>query len=309
MARAGGPVVSDPRGAPMTIRPTPIPAASDLPNPGSRHPASLNRRATRTVKKLLRTVQIRFPGLLDAKFAVMRSYRLMLRKPFEADFKALVYFRAMAGEYLDVGANRGQSTDAIRMHLPDAHVHLFEPNGLLFRKLQWMFRTDTRLTLHNVGLGDQSVTAPLNVPVYSNWMFDGLGSFDRDEAKDWLRNRMYFYDERQLRIEAMTCQIVPLDTLNLTPCFIKLDIQGYELKALQGGERTLRRCEPVLLTESPDDATLEYLSGLGYQFFAYDGRRFIERAVGAPNTFFMTPSRARHVAHLVEHRTGDILRF
>jgi hypothetical protein len=107
----------------------------------------------------------------------------------------------------------------------------------------------------------------------------------------------------------MSCRIVPLDDLNLQPCFIKLDIQGYELKALKGAQRTLRRHEPVLLIESPNDATLEYLDALGYQFFAFDGRRFIERAIGAPNTFFMTPGRMRYVADRIHHRTGDILRF
>jgi FkbM family methyltransferase len=264
---------------------------------------------TRAAKKMLRTAQIHFPGWVDTKFAVMRMYRKTLRRPFEDDFNALALFPPMDGVYLDVGANRGQSTDAILMRRPGARVHLFEPNRILFEKLLRLFGHNQDLRLHNVGLGDEPLVADLNVPVYNGWMFDGLGSFDRGEAQDWLRPRMYFYQEQKLRVERMPCHVVTLDSFGLNPFFVKLDIQGFELKALKGGAETLQRCEPVVLTESPDDETVEYLGSLGYDFFAYREGKFIQRAIGAPNTFFLTPSRARLVEQHITHRTGEVLRF
>lgn len=42
----------------------------------------------------------------------------------------------------------------------------------------------------------------------------------------------------------------PLDSLNLQVVdFVKLDVEGYELFALQGAEATIRRCKPVVMIE------------------------------------------------------------
>src|SRR4051794_36403797 len=93
------------------------------------------QQLSRNAKKLLRTLQVHFPSLLDTKFRVMRFYRNALKAPFEYDFNALPLFHADGAVFLDVGANRGQSTDAILMNLSNVRIHLFEPNELLFRKL------------------------------------------------------------------------------------------------------------------------------------------------------------------------------
>ena len=79
-----------------------------------------------SVKKLLRTLQTNFPYLLDTKFTLMRLYRNKLGIPFEKDFHALQLFPNI-GEvlFLDVGANRGQSTDAILMQTKNSRVQLF----------------------------------------------------------------------------------------------------------------------------------------------------------------------------------------
>src|ERR1041384_3739354 len=111
------------------------------------------RQLSRNAKKLLRTLQVHFPSLLDTKFRVMRWYRNALKVPFEYDFSALPLFHADGATFLDVGANRGQSTDAILMNLANVRIHLFEPNEMLFGKLKRMFGTDDRIVLNDFGLG------------------------------------------------------------------------------------------------------------------------------------------------------------
>jgi hypothetical protein len=132
----------------------------------------------------------------------------------------------------------------------------------------------------------------LFVPFYKNWMFDGLASFNVDEANGWLKGRVYFYDERSVRLRESRCKIRRLDDLDLSPFFIKLDVQGYEYKALKGGEETLRKHQPVLLIETPNQKTREFLTGLGYTPYAYEAGRFKSSEYGSLNTFFMTPKRA-----------------
>jgi len=255
----------------------------------------------RNFKKLLRTFQTCFPGLLEAKFRLMRFYRNLLRIPFENDFNALALFPISVGAvFLDVGANRGQSTDAILMKKSGVKIHLFEPNKVLCDKLQTSFGQRANIVINNFGLGDQAAEETLVVPVYKQWLFDGLGSFHEAEARDWLRGRMFFYDDRFLTLIKSRSRIERLDDLNLSPFFIKLDVQGYEYKALKGGERTIIRHEPVLLVESPDDHLVAYLRQLGVQMYAFKRGRFFPGKRGAPNTFFMTPNRASLVRKYIQ---------
>lgn len=71
---------------------------------------------------------------------------------------------------------------------------------------------------------------------------------------------------------------IPLTTLNSFDLegvdFIKLDCEGYELFALRGGEKMLKRDRPVVIVEQKpgrgskfglsDTAAVDYLLGLGY---------------------------------------------
>ena len=241
------------------------------------------------LKQLLRTVQTNFPYLLDAKITLMRMCRNVFRVPAERDFSAIRLFPFPDDAlFLDVGANRGQSTDAIRMHRKNCRIWLFEPNTLLHDKLERQFRQDARVTVNKFGLGDGRGGRVLYVPLYKKWIFDGLSSFDEENARGWLKNNIYRYRDRYLSIRELPCRIEVLDDLHLDPAFIKLDIQGWELSALRGGEQTIRTYEPVLLIESPGEAVLKYLAGMGYEYFAFRNGVFVANAQGDVNTFFMT---------------------
>jgi FkbM family methyltransferase len=255
-----------------------------------------------TFSKLLRTAQVNFPSLLEAKFAVMRRVRSALRVPFETDFRALALFPDTAGaEYLDVGANRGQSTDAILLTRQNVRIHQFEPNPLLVDKLTESFGKDRRVVIHSFGLGDATTDSVLFVPFYKRWMFDGLGSLHREEAATWLRDNIFLFNRKAVTFHEWRCQIRRLDDLGLAPFFIKLDVQGHEYHALRGGEGTIRAHEPVLLVEWPDDRTFRMLKEIGYEFFAFENGRFVRGLVGRPNTFFMTAKTRQLVRdHITE---------
>jgi len=257
------------------------------------------------VKKLIRSAQTSFPFLLDFKFAVMRNYRRWRRIPFERDFEALALFpESPEALYLDVGANRGQSTEAILMMTKAGRIQQFEPNPLLCEKLTALYGRNSRVVTNATGLGDISTEQPLYVPFYKKWMYDGLASFDPNKAGDWLKGRVYFYKETHLSLRKTTCRIKKLDELGLSPFFIKLDIQGYEYQALKGGEQTLRRCEPILLIESPpEEEIVSYLAEFGYEMFGFKGGKFFPGMVGSHNTFFMTPQKSRLVERLIERRS------
>lgn len=258
------------------------------------------------MKKLLRTIQVELPWLQETKAGIIRAVRNALSIPFERDFRALPLFPDVPDRlFVDVGANRGQSTDAILLAFRDAQIRLFEPNPVLAERLRQMFADRPRIQVEACGLGEVESSQPLFVPTYKNWVFDGLASFDADSARTWLGGRVYAYRPNRLRLQQMPCEVRRLDDFGLAPFFIKLDVQGFEYRALLGAKATLQAHQPVLLVEAPDAQLGAYLDGLGYTAYAFDGRKFLEGSFGDINTFFMTSSKAAQVArHIVSKQRG-----
>jgi len=263
------------------------------------------------LKKTLRTVQINFPSLQNYKFNLTRFIRTQFKIPFEQDFKALSILQIPEDAlFLDVGANRGQSTDAIFMNVgKKIRLQLFEPNKFLCKKLSKFFGDNSQVKINNFGLGEENSTSPLFVPFYNQWMFDGLASFVEYEAVSWLQNRVFFYNQELLKVQKIDCQVRKLDDLNLDPFFIKIDVQGYEFSALKGGEQTLKQYKPILLIENPEDLDLiiDYLRGFGYQIYAFQEGKFIPNTKGYLNTFFMTPDKFAIVDFVANRTASDAI--
>jgi FkbM family methyltransferase len=246
------------------------------------------------LKKLVRTLQTHFPFLLELKFDLQRRVRAMLRKPFEPDFAVLEQIQFSADEvFVDVGANRGQSIDAMALFCPDRLVHAFEPNGILFSRLQARYGSDAPLQLINSGLSDAAGTFNLFIPVYNGWEFDGLASFDRASAESWLNpDTLMFFDKARMKIEEISCQVTQLDDYRLHAGFIKIDVQGLEDKVILGGIQTIARCRPVLLieTESASDA-LEATLPERYLPCAWRDRQLFVGTRGSLNTLYFPEER------------------
>ena len=76
------------------------------------------------VYPVFRDLQSRFGALLEAKTSVQRASRRLRKTPFEDDFRILEQLEIGDGLCLDVGGNRGQSIDAIRLMQPLSLIHI-----------------------------------------------------------------------------------------------------------------------------------------------------------------------------------------
>jgi hypothetical protein len=92
------------------------------------------------------------------------------------------------------------------MKRKNVRIHQFEPNKLLFEKLKGLYGRNERIMISNIGLGDEASESTLFVPFYKEWMFDGLASFNEDMARNWLKGRVFFYQERLLRLHKPRCR-------------------------------------------------------------------------------------------------------
>lgn len=135
---------------------------------------------------------------------------------------------------IDAGAFVGDHTIAyLRKVGPTGTVHAFEPNPLAMKCLKHNLSNcengghSYSLCTYEVALGDKSVN---DLPLSGN-------NFNYGGA--YLGEHMPVAKVSMMR----------LDDLNLNPDFIKLDIEGCEVKALIGMQETLRRCNPVMVIE------------------------------------------------------------
>ena len=125
--------------------------------------------------------------------------------------------------FVDVGSFDGDSlTQFLRRVGPGyRHIHAMEPDPLNFEQLKRNFGHLPRSTLHDCGLWHQSTQVSIQL--------NGLGSY------------------LDARPGAVTVRVQALDDMNLGPIsFLKMDIEGAEVPALEGARQTILRDKPKL---------------------------------------------------------------
>lgn len=244
------------------------------------------------MKKILRSIQTLFPFLHDFRFKVKFWMMSVRHVPHEHDFEAMKLFHAGVDKvFVDIGSNRGESIlSMLLMNQTATHIVGFEPNPFIFDKLKSEFHKKKNIVVYNMGLANENKECPLYIPFYRNWMFDGLASFKYLSAKNWLKTRMWQYDESKLSVKEVNCQIRKLDDFHLKPYFIKIDVQGLELEVLKGGVETVKTYAPIILLESINEEIIQFLEPFRYRFFHFVKGRFLE-GQGILNTFCIHQDR------------------
>ncbi|MBA4017512.1 MAG: hypothetical protein C0483_10100 [Pirellula sp.] len=195
---------------------------------------------------------------------------LMSWKPRSlASFKVLTSLKREPIKFntiLDGGANVGQFARAARWAYPDATIHCFEPQADIADKLTDNLRDLKNIEVHRTALGAN----------------DGSIEFHRAEQsqESSILRRARNESNGDGATRAVNVPITRLDTWASTrtlvaPILLKLDLQGYELTALQGAEELLSRTSYVLSEaifeneyegEPPFDELWRFLSARNFRF-------------------------------------------
>jgi FkbM family methyltransferase len=222
--------------------------------------------------------------------------RFLLRRLNEPDFAGFRHFQDRDGVFLDVGANIGQSAMSFRrVHRP-APILSIEANPRLERDLRLVKRFLRRFDYRICAASDEAGSLTLHVPVYRGLTLTGEASMDASSAREpfWTMQQGVA-DSGALELQATKVQSIRLDDLRLAPAFVKIDVEGFELRVLKGLEATLAEHHPIVLVERSEGRDVpEFLAAMGYRPFVYLARedRFEPDPGGSQNVFYLPEADA-----------------
>jgi len=140
----------------------------------------------------------------------------------------------------DIGANVGTFLYQFENKLNHKNIYAFEPNKKLNIRLKRLFPS---MNISSVALSDENTTAQFKVPIIKGKMVASRGTLNT-EYKEKGEERSY----------TETVEVVKLDdwtrSENISKIdFIKIDVEGNEMKTLFGGKNTIQQFKPTLMVE------------------------------------------------------------
>jgi FkbM family methyltransferase len=186
---------------------------------------------------------------------------------------------------IDVGSNDGTSVALISKHVIPVNVSCFDP----VRAPISFSPSRAKISYFPFGLGD--VTDNLNIftPVVKGFRLTQYSSAHKDRLRHQLLHDLGL-DMQDVSLEERVVQIRRLDELKLQPFFIKIDVEGNELKVLRGAQKTIQLNRPVILVEIQNESLYseisDFMKSMGYANFAPSPPKFDEWGDPALQTEF-----------------------
>lgn len=232
------------------------------------------------------------------QFSRYLAGRFLYRIAHEVDFEAFKFLTPRNGIFLDVGANDGISALTFRIYNKKTPIVSIEPNPFHKPALERIKRKLRRFDYITIGAGERKSSLMLYVPSYRAVLLTSFASIHKEAIKKALLRGMRIRNiDRKVRFKQIRIEIQTLDTFGFNPDFIKIDVEGYEDKVLQGLRKTINREKPTILVECNQDtidSVVCFLESFEYRKFIY--RSEIQefhyyREKEARNIFFIHPSR------------------
>jgi FkbM family methyltransferase len=216
---------------------------------------------------------------------------------------------------LHVGASYGRHSYVITQVAPEARVYAFEPSAFTYEVLKvclaWHGIGD-RVTPVHAGVSDRDGEMLLVTPKKLSGRMGLSYAYLADAAPSGPARP----DLDDMGSELQPTPVVTLDSFCQEQGigrvdFIRMDIEGAELKALKGAQRILDRDRPHVLLEvhpamlrarfgGSAEEVMSLFRRRGYRMFALEGDRLEEQRSIAPDVvwrdyFFVHPARAHRL--------------
>lgn len=153
--------------------------------------------------------------------------------------KGLTFLRE-GDTVLDIGANVGWfSLRAARRVGESGRVIAFEPDPITCERMKENVRSNglKNITIEHIGLGETSGCAMLERVNFRNSGMNRIVQSVTCDSRDMVLVHLLRMDDY--------CKDSHIDNISV----IKIDVEGYEMKVLHGGEHTIYRHLPIIIIE------------------------------------------------------------
>lgn len=173
------------------------------------------------------------------------------------------YFKSLNIDLVvDIGANTGEFINSSLSCFKGANIIAFEPTPNSFDDIFETYKNNDKVKLFQVGLGEESKEEILFVSEYSP-----SNSIKSKQA-----------DSKELKIKINKLDSYVNQITNHKNIFIKIDVEGYEMEVLKGGQEFLSKSKYLYIETRTTDVigcSFEeihaHMNKLGWKFLgAYD---------------------------------------
>lgn len=189
--------------------------------------------------------------------------------PYENEAQKFIWLKEYnINTIIDVGANEGQFALKIKLVFPTADIHCFEPLNEPYKILENRFKDDATVHLYKYGIGALDEDKDIFVNNYSP-------SSSLLEMLDLHKENFDFAKEvHQERISVRQLDSFFRDNIK-GKTLLKIDVQGYEMFVLKGGQNTLQQADVLIIETSfyplyagqpLFEDIYEYLSKSGFRY-------------------------------------------
>jgi FkbM family methyltransferase len=185
---------------------------------------------------------------------------------YEAEIHLLPFLVDSTRNAVDAGAHRGSYCYFLARMCPK--VYAFEPNPVMREYLRRLVRRN--VIISDAGLSNERGEAQFTVPNSERGYRNTAGTLEKT---------IYQKDVATFPVRIARLDDEPVGNVG----FIKMDIEGHELQALEGARKILERDRPIMLIEvreelngTPIEQALGKIESYGYLAFALYGKQLCD---------------------------------
>lgn len=203
-------------------------------------------------------------------------------------------FRTIIGEsacVIEIGGHIGYITQFFaKLVTKNGMVVVFEPGENNLKYLKKNIQTLPQVTLVEMAVSNEDTVAQFYLDDLTGQNNSLLGEYEVLAANQ----SAAFVELTKNQVTVTTCKLDSFlrDSKHL-PDFVKIDIEGAEVLALEGMTNTLRNLKPTIMVEITANhrAAADLLLAQGYELFSPDGKKIQNGELPNGNTFALHPEK------------------
>ena len=224
-----------------------------------------------------------------SKLLRILGYEVRKHSSISLNFKEPFYhFRALIKEpqpvIFDIGAYQGETARQFKFSFPKSSIHVFEPINESFTIMKNKLQKTDGMFFNNIAIGDSVIEAD-NFYITNNKGSSSLLKPKKSANKFWDGNPLLMQKKVEVKVNTIDkyCEDRSINKIDI----LKIDVQGGEIRVLNGASRMLGQkniklifteisIAPSYKNQSEIDEIISLLRAHGYRIFNFFKMKHIE---------------------------------